>query len=161
MKVVNTTVVFAIIGPGEGMLRDRITIFPQFIKKIFYEHEITKLNLGINKTQTNILMFINENSEKSMSEISLITGLEKSSFTRSVDFLVKNGFITRKSSENDRRIINLLLTGKGSKAAELIKNDFDDYLDSLISEFSEKEKDEFLASLTTVSRYVNKILESE
>jgi DNA-binding MarR family transcriptional regulator len=143
------------------MFRDRITIFPQFIKKVFYEHDISKLNLGINRTQTNILMYINENNEKSMSEISLMTGLEKSSFTRSIDYLVKNGFITRNPSENDRRIIKLSLTNKGINAAELIKNDFDMYLDSLISDFSKKEKDEFFESLTTISIYTNKILEGE
>jgi DNA-binding MarR family transcriptional regulator len=141
------------------MFQDRITIFPQFIKKVFYEHDISKLNLDINKTQTNILMLINENNEKSMSEISLMTGLEKSSFTRSVDYLEQNGFITRNSSGKDRRIIKLSLTNKGIKAAKLIKHDFDIYLGSLISSFSKKEKDEFFQSLTTISQYINKILE--
>jgi DNA-binding MarR family transcriptional regulator len=146
-------------GHGESMFRDKITIFPQFIKKVFYEHDISKLNLDINKTQTNILMFINENNDKSMSEISLMTGLEKSSFTRSVDYLVQNGFITRNSSGIDRRIIKLSLTNKGTKAAKHINNDFDIYLDSLISNLSKKEKDEFFKSLITTSKYINKILE--
>lgn len=139
------------------MFRDRITIFPQFIKKLFYEHDISKLNLDINNTQINILMFINESNEKSMSEISLMTGLEKSSFTRSVDYLVKNGFITKNSPDNDRRKINLSLTNKGLKSVKLIQKDFDDYLDSLISDFSEDEKNEFFESLDVISKYMNKI----
>lgn len=140
------------------MFRDRITIFPQFIKKAFYEHDISKLNLNMNKTQINILMNVSEYSEKSMSEISLLTGLEKSSFTRSVDYLEKNGFITRNSIEKDRRITKLSLTKKGIKAANLIKNDFDVYLGSLISDFSENEKKDFFDSLDTISKYMNKIL---
>lgn len=140
------------------MFHDRIIYFPQFTKKVFSEHDISRLNLDINKTQTHILMCINENHEKSMSEISLMTGLEKSSFTRSVDCLVQNGFITRIALENDRRKIKLTLTNKGIKAAKRIKNDFDIYLDSLISEFSEKEKNEFFESLETISKYMNKIL---
>jgi len=87
-----------------------------------------------------------------------MTGLEKSSFTRSVDCLVQNGFITRIALENDRRKIKLSLTNKGIKAAKRIKNDFDIYLDSLISDFSEKEKNEFFESLETISKYMNKIL---
>lgn len=140
------------------MFRDRIIILPQFVKKVFYEHDISSLNLDINKTQVNILMSINENNEKSMSEISQITGLEKSSFTRSVDYLVKNGYIIRKPTANDRRIIKLLLTKKGSRAASLIKRDFDIYLESLISDFSEKEKKEFFDSLDIISKFMNKIL---
>jgi DNA-binding MarR family transcriptional regulator len=141
------------------MFHDTIKILPRFIKKVLYEHNISKLKLDINKTQTKILMLVNENNEKSMSEISLMTGLEKSSFTRSADHLVKNGFITRNSPENDRRKIKLSLTNKGIKAAKLIKNDFDNYLNSLISDFSEKEKNEFFESLTIFSKYIYKILD--
>jgi DNA-binding MarR family transcriptional regulator len=143
------------------MFSYRINNFLQFIKKVFYDHDISKLNLGINRTQTNILMFVSENSEKSMSEISLMTGLEKSSFTRSVDYLVKNEFITRNSSENDRRIVKLSLTNKGIKAAKLIKNDFDDFLESLISDFSEKDKKDFFESLDGTSKYINRILDGK
>ncbi len=143
------------------MFSYRINNFLQFIKKVFYDHDISKLNLGINRTQTNILMFVSENSEKSMSEISLMTGLEKSSFTRSVDYLVKNEFIARNSSENDRRITKLSLTNKGIKAAKLIKNDFDDFLESLISDFSEKDKKDFFESLDATSKYINRILDGK
>jgi nitronate monooxygenase len=140
------------------MFRNSLKVFPPFFKKVLYEYDISKLKLDINKTQTNILMLVDEHSEKSMSEISSMTGLEKSSFTRSADYLVKNGFITRNSPENDRRKIKLSLTNKGIKAAKLIKNDFNIYLDSLISDFSEKEKKEFFESMTTLSKYINKIL---
>lgn len=141
------------------MFRDKIIHFPQFVKKVFYEHDISKLKLGINRTQTNILMHVSEYRDRSMSEISLMTGLEKSSFTRSVDCLVKNGFITRNSSVRDRRIITLSLTAKGDRAARIIKSDFNVYLESLVAEFSEKEKNDFLRSLSIVSEYMNKILE--
>lgn len=142
------------------MFREKISIFPQFIKKVFYDHDISKLNLDINTTQVQILMLVSENSDKSMSGISRMTGLEKSSFTRSVDCLVNNGFITKKPSENDRRVIQLSLTARGSRAAKLIKSDFAAYLDSLIADFTETEKMEFFSSLSTVTNYMNRILEA-
>ncbi len=140
------------------MYRDRITILPQFVKKVFYDHDISMLDLDINKTQINILMLIDENKNSSMSQISQMTGIEKSSFTRSVDCLEKQGFITRNSTENDRRIIKLSLTEKGINASALIRDDFDKYLETLISGFSADERNEFLESLETVSGYINKIL---
>lgn len=143
------------------MFIDKISYFPQFIKKVFYDHDISQLKLNINNTQTQILMLVSENSEKSMSEISLMTGLEKSSFTRSVDCLEKNGFITRNPSGSDRRIIQLSLTARGTRAAKQIKEDFEIYLNSLISDFSSKEKKEFFDALTVVSKYTNKILEGK
>jgi len=90
-----------------------------------------------------------------------MTGLEKSSFTRSIDSLVKNGFIVRNFSENDRRIIRLSLTAKGIRAARFIKNDFGLYLNSLVSHFSEEEKKEFFESLAVTSKYIDKILEGK
>ncbi|HOP64727.1 MAG TPA: MarR family transcriptional regulator [Spirochaetota bacterium] len=141
------------------MFRNKITVLLQFVKKVHNEHDISELNLGINRTQTKILMLINDNNEKSMSEISSMTGLEKSSFTRSIDYLVDNRFVEKNFTESDRRIIKLSLTKKGIKAANLIKNDFDSYLDSLISDFSEEEKKDFFNSLNTVSEYLNKLLE--
>jgi DNA-binding MarR family transcriptional regulator len=142
------------------VFREHIKILPQFVRKVLYEHDIGKLNLSINNTQTNILMFVKECGEMSMSEISMMTGLEKSSFTRSVDYLVKNGFILRSCPVNDRRKVKLDLTDKGRKAADMIKKDFDQYLNSLISDFSEKEKKEFYDSVAAVSKYVKKILEA-
>lgn len=140
------------------MFRRSIKVLPQFVKMVLREGDISKLNLDINSTQTNILMSVDEHGEKSMSEISVLTGLEKSSFTRSVDSLVKRGFLTRNSPENDRRKIKLSLTGKGTKAVKLIRNNLDDYLESLLSDFSSKEKEEFLKSLNTISKYLDKIM---
>ena len=135
-----------------------IKILPQFVKMVLHEGDISKLKLDINSTQTNILMSVDEHAEKSMSEISVMTGLEKSSFTRSVDSLVKRGFLTRNSPESDRRKIKLSLTGKGARAVKLIRNTLDAYLESLLSDFSNKEKEEFLKSLNTISKYLDKIL---
>jgi DNA-binding MarR family transcriptional regulator len=140
------------------MYRDRITILPQFVKRVFYDHDISMPDFDINKTQINILMLIEENKNSSMSQISQMTGIEKSSFTRSVDCLEKQGFITRNSTDNDRRIIKLSLTDKGASASAYIRDDFNKYLEALISGFSVEERNEFLESLETVSRYINKIL---
>jgi len=147
------------ICEGVEMFRDSIKVLPMFVQKAIYEHDISHLNLSINSTQTLILMFVNENSGKSMSEISSLTGLEKSSFTRSVDYLVNNGLVAKNYPPYDRRTIHLSLTARGCRAADLIRNDFDCYLDSLIAHFSEGEKAEFLSSLEILSRYMQKIVE--
>lgn len=132
--------------------------FPQFVRKLFYEHDISKSNLKMNLTHTNILMFLDSNQGKSMSELSNLVGLEKSSFTRSVDYLVINGFIKRTYSKEDRRKVNISFTEKGRKAVKLIKNDWNEYFESLVSKLSAHEKKEFSEAIQMVSKYINKIL---
>lgn len=141
------------------MLRNSIHNFSVFLKKIFNEHDISKLNLGINKTQTKILMVIIENPNTSMSVISETAGIEKSAFSHSVDQLVESGFITRNYPETNRRMIILALTPKGRKAAVRIKDDLDAYLESLLSGFSAKEKKEFFQLINATSEYIGRILE--
>ena len=138
-------------------MRNYIRDFPKFLKKIMNEQDLSKYDLNINKTQTNILMSVDENRNISMSKLSEIVGLEKSSFTRSVEHLVKNGFLTRKNLENDKRTINLSLTEKGTHAVRLIRKNLDNYLTVLSEILTEKEKKEFFEALKTVSKYFNKI----
>jgi DNA-binding MarR family transcriptional regulator len=132
--------------------------FPQFIRKLFYGHDISKLNLDINLTQTNILMVIDSNKEKSMSELSELVGLEKSSFTRSIDYLVENNFLEKKYLPDDRRKINISFTEKGSEAVKLIKDDWNKYFESLLSGFSVEDKKEFSEAVEVVSKYINRII---
>lgn len=141
------------------MLNESIKLFPRFIKKVLYEHDISGLNLDINRTQTKILMLVYEYTERPMFEISLMAGLDKSSFTRSVDYLVKNGFLDKKPPEKDRRKIFLSLTDKGLNAAQLITRDLDFYFESMLEDFSKEERSEFTRSMDTVLRYINRILE--
>ncbi len=140
------------------MLQDNIRNLTEFIKKVLSHQDPLILGLDINRTQTNILMTVDGNKDKSMTEISEIIGLEKSSFTRSVDHLVKTGFLIRNRIETDRREINLELTDKGIDTIEIIRKELDDYLLSLLENFSDKEKNEYLKSLQIVSKYIDKML---
>lgn len=159
--VANTTNFMVDIIKKKMMFHDNIKVFPQFIKKILREHDLSGLALNINTTQTEILMFIYENSDKTMSELSSMVGLDKSSFTRSVDSLVNRGFITKKDNHLDKRKIYLSLTDTGLAAAKGIKDEYDNYLESLLSGFSKEEKADFLFSLNTVSKYINKIIDMD
>ncbi len=135
--------------------------FRKFVRKIFYEHDISVLNLDINTTQTTILMIIDSCRVKSMSEISKEVGLEKSSFTRSIDHLEEIGLIERIKSRKDRRIINISITEKGQEAVKLIKEDWNSYFDSLLSVFTEEEKEEFSNAVRIVSIYINRIIKGD
>lgn len=142
-------------------MRHHVLILPQFIQKVLYGHDISHLNLAINTTQTRILMFVSDHPGRSMSEISFLIGLEKSSFTRSVDHLLKLGFLTKQYPEHDRRKVTLALTKKGERAAERIRDDFDAYFESIISHFSEREKREFRETLSSLARFIDRIAKAQ
>ncbi len=143
---------------SERHLIESIKDLPQFVRKLFYENDISKLNLDINLTQTNILMFIDSNKNKSMSELSKLVGLEKSSFTRSVDYLVESKFLKKNYSSEDRRKITISFTEKGLKAVRLIKNGWNEHFRSMVFTLSADEQKEFSDSIKIVSKYVQQML---
>lgn len=148
-------------GRVNAVFRRSIRNLPQFVRMVLREFEISDMDYEINKTQINILMSVDENGDLSMSEISRITGLEKSSFTRSVDFLERKDFLERVFPDHDRRKVMLALTPKGVKAVTHIRKELDEYMRSLLSEFSEKEKSDFFGSLDVLSGYIDRILRQQ
>ena len=123
------------------------------VKNIFYSTDTSSLNLEINKTQEAILMSIKDHQNKSMNEISKFVGLEKSSYTRSVDILVNKGFLEKETNTLDKRKIHLRLTDKGKNATISIDKIMDIYLDRLCQDFESDEKEEFIKALEIVSKY--------
>ena len=91
------------------ILLNNLKTLPMLVKNIFYSTDTSSLNLDINKTQEAILMAIKDHQNKSMKEISRFIGLEKSSYTRSVDILVEKGYLEREINKFDKRKIHLLL----------------------------------------------------
>ena len=127
-----------------------------FIKFTFNDLDISQLNLDINKTQKSVLMCIFDNSDKTMNEISYLVGLEKSSFTRSVENLINIGYLNRNSDLNDRRKIYLALTEKGMEIAIAINKIADKHFGDMLLKLTDTEQNEFIAALETVSKYIKK-----
>ena len=139
------------------ILLNNLKFLPMLVKNIFYSTDTSSLNLEINKTQEAILMSIKDHQNKSMNEISRFIGLEKSSYTRSVDILVEKGFLEKENNKIDKRKIHLSLTEKGKNATKAIDEIMDIYLENICSNFTANEKNEFINALHIVSQYSLKI----
>ena len=139
------------------ILLNNLKTLPMLVKNIFYSTDTSSLNLDINKTQEAILMAIKDHQNKSMKEISRFIGLEKSSYTRSVDILVEKGYLEREINKFDKRKIHLLLTNKGITAAKAIDEIMDIHLDIICNNFNRHDKKEFIKALGIVSQYSIKI----
>ncbi len=86
-----------------------------------------------------ILVTVASNPGRSITEISEMTGLDKSTVTRTVQQLVDIGLIDREGSP--RQMNRVYLTDEGMKNAELAKELESMAWDKLLSELSEDEVD--------------------
>jgi DNA-binding MarR family transcriptional regulator len=67
------------------------------------------------------------------------TGIDNGAMTRMLDRLEVKGFVSRKRSNNDRRVVNIALTSQGKKIAKDIPPVISEVLNQQLRGFSEQE----------------------
>ena len=90
----------------------------------------------------------------SMSDIGKCLSMPKPHITVIVDKLIEEGYVERKSDPADRRIVNILLTDKGTTDFETIKQTVSENLKSKLSLLNEEE----LKILSSATQQVKEIL---
>jgi DNA-binding MarR family transcriptional regulator len=107
-------------------------------------------NQGLNKAHLKSLMYLYIHNGGTMTEVSRCVALEKGSFTPVADKLVKLGYIEKTRVGGDKRKSFLKLTPQGTAYAKLIKQVHIEYFEEQLSNLSDRERSDFIKSLTTV-----------
>lgn len=96
------------------------------------EREHVKQN-SFTATQSFLLITLLENGELSVNRIARAMHLEKSSVTRIVMILIRDGFLQRTVFKEDKRLAIISLTPEGRQKAEQIKAKREQYYSNIIS----------------------------
>ena len=123
----------------------------QAFRKLIFSEVNVELDHEISKTQRGVLMYIAFEGPVPMNDVSEKFAMAKGSFTQVADGLEMLGFIKRKRSEKDRRIIYLETTEKGRETAVKIHQATEERIDFLLSKLSVEERDIFVKSLEHVA----------
>lgn len=80
-----------------------------------------KLNtLGITRVQWIALFYLGQDEYFNQNELAMKMKITRSSITRLIDRMEKEGYVKREKELNDRRITRLFLTEKGIKLREIL-----------------------------------------
>jgi DNA-binding MarR family transcriptional regulator len=90
--------------------------------------------------QFRTLLFISRNEGASLSKLADHIGLTLPSISALVDGLVARNLVIRKTHRDDRRRINLTLTGRGEITLQSARKETQAYLKERLSRFSEAER---------------------
>lgn len=104
-------------------------------------------DIGLNSSQYFYILKIYENPSITQDKLIDIIHLNPSNITRALCQLEKLGFIERISKKDDKRTYNLYPTEKALEVYPKIKKIMDEWINFLLSNFSEDEK-ECLLNLT-------------
>ena len=112
----------------------------------------SKNNLSLSQyyTLTNI-----SSNGISMSELSLMLGVDNSTLTRNVNVLMNRSLLKKEQSSEDRREQIVLLSSKGIKIVEKLDIDMEKLLNQFISGIDETQRQSFLDTLEQLNWKMN------
>ncbi|MGB4589667.1 MAG: MarR family transcriptional regulator [Clostridiaceae bacterium] len=98
-------------------------------------------------TEIHTIDAVGDVEPKTMTEISKILKVTMGTLTTGVDKLIKKGYLLRKRTEEDKRIVLVELTEKGIKAKKLHEDFHQEMIDSVISHLNPTEEELLVQSL--------------
>ncbi len=108
-----------------------------------------------------VLLQLSGEGELSMSEIGERLSISKPNVTTLIDKLIEEGLTERLADKQDRRIVKIKLTKKGSAFVEKNKKIYRDQINEKLLTLSEKELEKFVASLHNIKAILTKISKSK
>ncbi|MDZ7671813.1 MAG: MarR family transcriptional regulator [Halanaerobiales bacterium] len=123
--------------------------------KIFERNEI--VSEGFTISQCYIILYIQKNEFLTMNQISKKMNLDKSTITRIIDNLVRDGYIEKRKSNEDGRVTLASLTKKGKTSAADLQLKINDYYRQIINEIPEGEVMNVVNSVNTLLKALKKV----
>jgi DNA-binding MarR family transcriptional regulator len=108
---------------------------------------------GVSKQELNIISIVGRSGSVIMREIAEQVHLAVSSVTPTVDKLVEKKLVRRERSEEDRRIVTVVLTEKGQKIYQMEVESYMRLSASILQALDDQEQEQFL-------RYFRKVAAS-
>ena len=123
------------------------------ILKLEEEAIITDEFKDITNNDMHIIEAVGLSGENTMSVVAKKLGITAGSLTTSVNNLVNKKYVTRKRSEEDRRVVFLQLTAKGKRAYEHHREYHRQMTEAVINKLDENEVPVLIKTLTGLSDF--------
>ncbi len=127
------------------------------LKKVLFPEVWLRLDMKFSKSEIFAMLLIDKRSEITMTELAEYIHAPMSTATGIIDRLVKNGYIKRERSEEDRRIVVLKLSEKGLQEITRLKELISSYISKVAGSLTQ---DEIQVLTGVISKVIN-ILNSE
>ena len=122
------------------------------LRRYYHRNMAKKEGFGPHRGQGRVLTLLKMNPEISQKDLTFVLGMRPQSVGELLQKLEDKELITRKASDQDRRIMIIRLTDLGKEEAEKI-SERPDFGEELFADFTDEEKEEW-------SRLVEKLSET-
>ena len=116
-----------------------------------------KSNYDLTRTQQHILLALEVAKTLSMSHLASMISTSNEQATRAVAQLVDKGYIRRKHSVSNRRIINIQLTDEAQGLLKVMKNDMHEDMINKFARISDEEMEKMYQALIDIDDVLRKV----
>ena len=137
-------------GTRENFGAEIAKMLPALMREIAKKQDTFLMNSDLPVPGLLVLDLLREQDAATMSEISKVLHLSMSSATGIIDKMIEQGYVSRERSEEDRRVVNVILAEKGSKAAKDVNKERVDMMNDLYAVLTDNEQEEYIRLLKKV-----------
>ncbi len=110
----------------------------------FLQSDPKRIEHDLTKPQLLTLVHVARKKCCTMTELSKLTGYATSACTGIVDRMIKKKLVRRERDEKDRRVVNVLVTDRGTEAASAFYRKVLKNAQSALEKVDEKEREKFV-----------------
>ncbi|MRR14587.1 MarR family transcriptional regulator [archaeon] len=147
------------MGNSERLNKAAIREFRRHIREIEREVEFQLKDqtdcCGVTMAQCHVLMEIDDMGETSIVDLAKRLRLDTSTLSRTVDGLVREGYVAREINPSNRRFVVIGLTDKGSAKASEINEVCDRFYRGILKDMPDGQE-YFLESVRRLSEVLNR-----
>ncbi|GCF93271.1 MarR family transcriptional regulator [Enterococcus florum] len=114
------------------------------------------MSQNLTSTETMVLMFLYKHQQVTQEDIVHYLQLDKASITRTIQSLIKKGYVVKKKDLHDKRCNNIFLSEKGMQLETLIVNKLEWWNELLLQDFTEEEQQFLYGSLLSLVEKIEK-----
>lgn len=101
----------------------------------------------VSLAQCHAIVEIGGAKEITLNQLAALLNLDNSTMSRTVNNLVKQGFVKRNTNDDDRRYISISLTEEGSTVFNQIEDNMKFYYEDILSRIPENKREQVLESI--------------
>jgi DNA-binding MarR family transcriptional regulator len=140
----------------DGIIERALVFMPNIHKRLYGPREKSE-HTSLTRHQLFIMKILNSEGSATVSYLAKIIGVPNPQMTRLVNQLVEVGYVTRNHDIQDRRLINLSLTGQGKKLLLTINKRIKEHLKQRLAVLTTKELLAMSTALETLQTLVAKL----
>lgn len=114
---------------------------------------ITKEYMDITENDMHIIEAVGISEPKKVSDVAKSLNVTPGTMTVNIDNLEKKGYVTRERSENDKRVVYIILTERGKKAFFHHRDFHKKMIKSAVANLTDEERESLMKCLTKLNTF--------